>query len=237
MITARQAITSQYYSAQLWSVPPTDQQQTLVVDNTTKLLDQKISATDPTVIWCNLEATTIGIDQVRQLQAQLSFSSGKKRFVFLLCADLLTTQAQHALLKLLEEPPSNTQLVLVSNKPQAILTTIRSRCSEQRLHSDDKIMESDSADSYLQWKQLGISNAIEAAAAYKKQDAAIPILESVVRYLRNHSLPATIDSKTEQEELLLDIDYCLQALEKLDRNVNAQLVMEQLFFRLNKHTS
>ena len=43
-------------------------------------------------------------------------------------AELLTVDAQNALLKTLEEPPGQATLILVSTNPDALLETIRSRC-------------------------------------------------------------------------------------------------------------
>ena len=43
-------------------------------------------------------------------------------------AELLNTAAQNALLQVLEEPPSNTLLILSTDNPLALLPTIRSRC-------------------------------------------------------------------------------------------------------------
>ena len=43
-------------------------------------------------------------------------------------ADCMVEQAQNAFLKTLEEPPPQTCFFLISNKPDALLDTIRSRC-------------------------------------------------------------------------------------------------------------
>lgn len=237
MITALQAITSQYFPTQLWSVQLVDSQQACVCEHSLELLGQRLVTSKPGIIWCNLEAETIGIDKVRQLQGELRFSSGSKRFVFILFADQLTLQAQHAILKLLEEPPANTQLVLVSNKPHALLATIRSRCSEQRVGSAASTVSSELAELYKNWKQLSISDAISTAESYKKREVVVPLLESLVSYLRNEVLPNNSESKQQLQGVLADIDNCLHALEQLSHNTNAQLTMENLFFHLNKHTT
>ncbi len=44
-------------------------------------------------------------------------------------ADRMNTNAANALLKILEEPPSQTMLLLLTDTPQQLLPTIRSRCS------------------------------------------------------------------------------------------------------------
>ncbi len=74
-------------------------------------------------------------DDVRRLNQflQLSATDGGRRVVILDCADEMNVQAANALLKMLEEPPARTILLLVSHQPSRLLPTIRSRCRELRL--------------------------------------------------------------------------------------------------------
>jgi len=74
-------------------------------------------------------------DDVRSLNHFLHLSStdGGRRVVLIDSADEMNTQAANALLKMLEEPPARTVLLLVSHQPSRLLPTIRSRCRELRL--------------------------------------------------------------------------------------------------------
>ena len=77
----------------------------------------------------------ITVDEVRRVKSffALSAADAGRRVVIVDCADEMTTSAANALLKLLEEPPANTTLLLVSHQPSRLLPTIRSRCRELRL--------------------------------------------------------------------------------------------------------
>ena len=79
--------------------------------------------------------TVITVEEVRRLHAffALSAADGGRRVVIVDCADEMNAQAANALLKLLEEPPADATLLLVSHQPSALLPTIRSRCRELRL--------------------------------------------------------------------------------------------------------
>ena len=57
------------------------------------------------------------------------------------CADDMSTSAANALLKTLEEPPSDGTLILISHAPGRLLPTIRSRCRHLILSplSDDEL--------------------------------------------------------------------------------------------------
>lgn len=77
----------------------------------------------------------ITVDEVRRLKNffALSAADGGHRVVIVDAADDMNTSAANALLKLLEEPPADTTLLLISHQPSRLLPTIRSRCRELRL--------------------------------------------------------------------------------------------------------
>src|SRR5439155_717596 len=70
------------------------------------------------------------IEQVRDLQRELGFRamSAHPKIGIVNDADLLTLQAQNALLKTLEEPGGDTVLILVAVNAAALAETILSRC-------------------------------------------------------------------------------------------------------------
>ncbi|MGH1457699.1 MAG: DNA polymerase III subunit delta' [Paracoccaceae bacterium] len=77
----------------------------------------------------------IAVDDVRNLAhfLQLSAADGGRRAVIVDAVDEMNTAASNALLKMLEEPPARTTLLLVAHQPSRLLPTIRSRCRELRL--------------------------------------------------------------------------------------------------------
>lgn len=79
--------------------------------------------------------TIIAVDEVRKLKSffALSVADGGRRVVIVDAADEMNISAANALLKVLEEPPEKTFLLLISHQPSRLLPTIRSRCRELRL--------------------------------------------------------------------------------------------------------
>ena len=77
---------------------------------------------------------SVGIDLVRLVIEALSKHpfEGRRSVVAIFEAHLATVEAQNALLKLLEEPPPSAAIVLVTEYPDRLLPTIRSRCHEVR---------------------------------------------------------------------------------------------------------
>lgn len=74
--------------------------------------------------------SVISVDQVRALTgALMTYGYGTYKFVLISPAHRMNINAANALLKVLEEPPSNTIFVLVSNRPDQLPDTVRSRCT------------------------------------------------------------------------------------------------------------
>ena len=77
----------------------------------------------------------IVVDDIRKLNRFFGLSStdGGRRVVIVDAADDMNISAANALLKMLEEPPARTTLLLISHQPSRLLPTIRSRCRTLRL--------------------------------------------------------------------------------------------------------
>ena len=90
-------------------------------------------------------ARNISVDQIRSLQNLLSVTPSMSpwRAIVIDSVDDLEASAANALLKMLEEPPSNTVFFLVSHAPGRLLPTIRSRCRRLDFaRLDDEVMTS-----------------------------------------------------------------------------------------------
>ena len=79
----------------------------------------------------------IKLGQVKQVihNAYYRPPSEGKRSVFLFTTSALMKEAANSLLKVMEEPPANCTLILLSENPAELLPTIRSRAVLHRLHA------------------------------------------------------------------------------------------------------
>lgn len=84
----------------------------------------------PDVLLVEPHGQWIRIDQIRDLQRELSHRpyEGKRRVCILTDADRMRQEAANALLRILEEPPLHTVLILLAANGDFILPTITSRC-------------------------------------------------------------------------------------------------------------
>ncbi|GMR15930.1 MAG: DNA polymerase III subunit delta' [Gammaproteobacteria bacterium] len=95
------------------------------------------------------EGKAIKVDQIRELINKISLTGHGQgyRVIIISPADALNINASNSLLKTLEEPPQNTVLILISDKPSKLMATIRSRSQMIRF-------DLPSEDQSLQWLKL-----------------------------------------------------------------------------------
>jgi DNA polymerase-3 subunit delta' len=72
----------------------------------------------------------VQVDQIRHIEREANYRpyEGKARVFLIEEADKLNEQAENALLKVLEEPPHTSHIVLLTSRPGMLLPTIHSRC-------------------------------------------------------------------------------------------------------------
>lgn len=112
----------------------------IVLDTSNEFLDwlatwrQRNSSHNSQVTWIctvvNSEGEAISIKHIRDLQENLTYSlrPTEGRDIVFLATEQCSPVAQHALLKMLEEPKLQRKFWLVTNSPSHLLETIHSRC-------------------------------------------------------------------------------------------------------------
>lgn len=78
---------------------------------------------------------SFGVDEVRELITEVNKKpfEGDKKVIIIHEGNKLTTQAQNALLKTIEEPPSGVFIIILCESLELILDTIKSRCQIYKL--------------------------------------------------------------------------------------------------------
>lgn len=104
------------------------------------------------------EAGAITIDQIRHLNELVTLKSqlGGMQVILIDKAHRLNRNASNGLLKTLEEPTPNVFIVLLTNKMDRLLPTIRSRCQVQKI----AVPEHDVARQWLQTHMAGTTSDI-----------------------------------------------------------------------------
>lgn len=125
------------------------------------------------------------IDQIRNLGQRLSLSSqfGGFQIARIDPADAMNANAANALLKTLEEPATNTVLVLICDRPERLPATIRSRCQKF-------VLREPSRDEALAW--LG-AQGLDATLARDALEASLGNPGRALEFAQDDSLDLLAD--------------------------------------------
>ena len=100
---------------------------------------QAVSGNQPDIIRVTHEKpNTISVDDIRvQVNNDIVIRpySSKYKIYIIADADLMSTEAQNALLKTIEEPPAYAVIMLLTENAEVLLPTIRSRCVMMKLRN------------------------------------------------------------------------------------------------------
>ena len=192
---------------------------------------------------CSFEKA-VGIEDVRDLQKRLFLKPIKSSTkASIIDAPLgITTEAQNALLKILEEPPKDTIIMLLLPQKEMVLPTILSRCKIIDLKENLNLTQSESAQ-YLSilvsLTQKGIGERLKLAQDIAKDKGNVQIwLEKMILIARHELIKH--EGKNENNPAL--ISQYLNILVSLTKtykiisttNANQRLALENLFLNLRK---
>jgi DNA polymerase-3 subunit delta' len=106
---------------------------------------------------------SIKIDQIREAIERAAYRpfEGRRRVVIINEAEQMVVNAQDAILKTLEEPPNASTFVLVTDTPDTLLPTIRSRCQRLRF---GRLSPADVADVLIRRHEYAEADAHAAAS-------------------------------------------------------------------------
>lgn len=182
--------------------------------------------------WVRMEGT-IGIEDIRNIQKQIAFKpiQSATKAVIIQDAGALTTVAQNALLKTLEEPPVNTVIILLAGKKDFFLPTILSRCSIIELSSaTNQLSESErnTIAELLNIENLQIGDKLKIAETLSKEkEAAAQTLKNSILLLRENLIESPSKITAVRIQLMQDAYKTITTT-----NTNLRLALEHLFLSI-----
>ncbi|GAF70907.1 unnamed protein product [marine sediment metagenome] len=176
----------------------------------------------PDVIKISPEKDVIKIDQMRILRklAYLKPMMGRKRIFIVVEAEKMREEAANSLLKILEEPPLFSYILLVTHNPFIIIPTIKSRCqildfSPVSREDIGKILVEKGYEeekvriiSLLVRGNLKQALDLEWEEIQAKRDQAWDLFlsllkkENIARFLRNYAFSYRVPVKEDWEQIL-----------------------------------
>ncbi len=210
-------------------------------------LEQNIDFFDISIIDKSASIKTtqsIGIETVKLIQQKLYFKPLKSpnKIIIIEDAQLLTPEAQNALLKILEEPPANTFIFLGTETRESLLPTILSRCQiielqEEQLVLSDKTRE-ELSNFIENLPDFSIGERLKHAEQLAKdKDKAIEWIENLILLLHEQLLNYYMQSQKQNHTILnsqLSTLNSFQSLHTLLKttNVNPRFAIENTLLNL-----
>ena len=190
------------------------------------LADDKKDIPSHAITFLNPDQEPIKIETVRTLIKDLSYASYDQNthYYIALAFDSASIAAQNALLKSLEEPPQNVQIILTTEQPDKIVPTIHSRCQLIVINSQSSETRQEVLDIISQFGYCSLADCSRLAETYKNRDQALDLVLDI----QEHWVKTNLASKTSQSQILLKTYRYLQA------NTNVVLTLEHCFFTLNQ---
>ena len=151
------------------------------------------------------ERATIGVEAVKDFREDmfLSATEADKKIYIIDSAHTMTPEAQNALLKVLEEPPTSVLIMMLCSEPDRILTTVKSRA---QLITMEKI-------SNERLREYILSASEEARLLKSTDGTAFDALILASDNVIGNALRLT--SKKEREQILLEREITLGFLRAL----------------------
>jgi hypothetical protein len=170
------------------------------------------------------EQSTIGIEAIRNIEQFLSRkvpgSQPFKRIVIIEQSERLSTEAQNALLKNLEEPPADTLIILTATHASGLLPTIRSRVQTVKVNQPEKLALQEkftATDPQTYARAYAMSGGRPGLLTALLSDSEHPLLQAAdyARQMLGQSIYhrlLLVDELAKKPELALDVTLILQQM-------------------------
>ena len=208
------------------------------------------SGNNPDVIWINRDRPTLGVELIREKLCNTMdikpFSALYKIYI-VSEAEKMTTEAQNALLKTIEEPPEYGVVILLTSNINELLPTIQSRCLIMDFHPlssvaiEEFLKQKCEIPDYLAKESAAFAQGnLGKAVRYARSDEFIERKDKIISLLKNVNnmtvadMMVTIkDLSTKKDEIrdyidLMELWYRDVLLFKATKNMNSLIFQSEL---------
>ena len=169
------------------------------------------------------EHKNVAVKIVRQMRDDMFIRPNESDYKIYIFPHELGIEGQNALLKILEEPPAYGVFILLTDNPEKLLPTVRSRCTELKLLSlPENILRSELRHLFPQAEEADLSAAVYRSGGFFGQ--AKELLES------GDKLPPQTETfvKAFAARDALGLTQTLAPMEKWKRDALAEILQSWL---------
>jgi len=180
------------------------------------------------------EGKVFGIETFRRLKEKIflkPFQSPEK-IVVLDMTEGATPQAQNSMLKLLEEPPKSTLMIILGQRVDSFLPTIISRCQVIETENEKSVTDGTEIERILK-APIGERLVAAQGISKDKKEAAEFTKESILflrEQMNNQAKEGSPDAK-KTAKTIKEFEKAYYALTQT--NINARMTLENLFLTIS----
>lgn len=182
-----------------------------------------LNKASPDIFYISPTKQSISIDEVRKLKKHIFQKPVhlNSKIIIFKEAHKLTTEAQNALLKILEEPPANVIIILEAHNKENLLLTVRSRLI---LVDSKREYETSQTDLYL---TQTLPELLKALPKIKNPENW---LDNQIYIIHTQIVKNAKNSRTSPRKLLKALDSCIFTKKMIAANVNPTFALANLYF-------
>ena len=174
------------------------------------------------------EHKTVAVKIVRQFREDVFIRPNESDYKIYLFPQELGLEGQNALLKILEEPPKHGIFLLLTDNPDKLLPTVRSRCTELKMQAlPEKVLRAQLRHDFLQAEEEDLEAAMARSGGFlgqarellKSGDQLPPQTESFVKAFANRDPLLLVQTLVPMEKWKRDAlsDILLSWMELLEQ--------------------
>lgn len=194
----------------------------------------KNNTVDNFVVNRKIGKKSLGIAELTNLKnfALLKSYNHKDKIITIEDGETLTTEAQNSLLKILEEPPQNTLIVIRCNVFPKFVNTIFSRCHViDTTLGGEKATQIEANQNFLDMefyeKLIFINKLLKTAEGENKQNQIDNLLIQITENLLE-DIQKNIDNHDKILKITSHLDRIKDIKKKFKQNVNSRLLLDNL---------
>lgn len=172
---------------------------------------------------------SLGIEQIREATyfIQKKPFAGDIKAIVIPNAEKLTTEAQNALLKTLEEPPIYASIILLTKTQEALIPTVLSRCQKVAVENSKEGDEGREESEIRKVIQMTVEQKF-AWAQEKAKEEKEDVIDMLEKWIREER-----ERLSENSNKVQNIKLILEVKEDLEKtNLNCRLALETLTLNL-----
>ncbi|KKR06227.1 MAG: hypothetical protein UT34_C0001G0267 [candidate division WS6 bacterium GW2011_GWF2_39_15] len=210
----------------------------ILLEQISKLFEREVSdfielLKVPDIHYLTTTQNSLGIDEVKKFVQAMVYQPFEEKYQVGIIdkADILTPEAQNALLKTFEDSNEKTMFFLLVSREGNLLDTILSRGSKYYGQSVGNAFESEDVTKFLEMDTVKRLSFVEKMGKDKERDYIVNFLNALLAYYK-YEFEKEIEEGKSGEESMIVIQEIQEAIGAIKGNVSKKLALYNMVVQM-----